>query len=255
MAGRIKLLEGLTSMAIYRNIHMSFWTDSKIIDDFSPEEKYLYLYLMTNPHTNLAGCYEISIKQAIYETGYASEKIMKLIDQLERVHNIIRYSKDTKEILLLNWSKYNWTSSEKFRKPLAEELKSIKDDDFKRYLVDIFNGEENVDTVPVKGDTVSEKKDTVSETPKPVLKPQPLFKPPTLEEVEAYCTERNNKINAQQFIDFYSSKGWMVGKNKMKDWKACVRTWEQRNNDSGQVKTSAYMQSIKDRVNIVDTWD
>jgi len=61
-------------------------------------------------------------------------------------------------------------------------------------------------------------------------KPRSVFKPPTLEEVEAYCLERNNGIDAQQFIDFYSSKGWMIGKNKMKDWKAAVRTWEQRNN-------------------------
>ena len=55
------------------------------------------------------------------------------------------------------------------------------------------------------------------------------FTPPTLEEVEEYCFERNNGIDAQSFIDFYQSKGWMVGKNKMKDWKAAVRTWEKSN--------------------------
>ena len=50
--------------------------------------------------------------------------------------------------------------------------------------------------------------------------------PPSLDEVTAYCNERHNKIDPQTFIDFYESKGWMVGKNKMKDWKACIRTWE-----------------------------
>lgn len=54
------------------------------------------------------------------------------------------------------------------------------------------------------------------------------FVPPTLSEVKAYCQERNNGINPQAFIDFYESKGWMIGKNKVKDWKACVRTWENR---------------------------
>jgi len=54
------------------------------------------------------------------------------------------------------------------------------------------------------------------------------FVPPTLPEVKAYCQERNNGINPEQFIDFYESKGWFVGKNKMKDWKAAVRNWEQR---------------------------
>jgi hypothetical protein len=53
-----------------------------------------------------------------------------------------------------------------------------------------------------------------------------VFIPPKFEEVEEYCKERKNSIDAQHFIDFYTSKGWMVGKNKMKDWKAAVRTWE-----------------------------
>jgi hypothetical protein len=52
------------------------------------------------------------------------------------------------------------------------------------------------------------------------------FNAPTVEEVHEYCNERKNKVCADAFIDFYSSKGWLVGKNKMKDWKAAVRTWE-----------------------------
>ena len=52
------------------------------------------------------------------------------------------------------------------------------------------------------------------------------FKPPTKEEVEAYCLERNNQVDAERFIDYYTANGWCVGKNKMKDWKAAVRTWE-----------------------------
>lgn len=54
------------------------------------------------------------------------------------------------------------------------------------------------------------------------------FIKPTIEEITKYCKERNNGINANAFYDFYESKNWYVGKNKMKDWKACVRTWEQR---------------------------
>lgn len=52
------------------------------------------------------------------------------------------------------------------------------------------------------------------------------FTPPTIEEVRAYCNERNNSVDPETFINFYESKGWFVGKNKMKDWRACVRTWE-----------------------------
>ena len=52
------------------------------------------------------------------------------------------------------------------------------------------------------------------------------FAPPTVEQVKEYCAERKNNVDAERFVDFYTSKGWMVGKTKMKDWKASVRTWE-----------------------------
>jgi len=55
-----------------------------------------------------------------------------------------------------------------------------------------------------------------------------LFKKPTLEEVKNYCILRKNNIDAESFIDFYESKGWQIGKEIMKSWKACVRTWESR---------------------------
>lgn len=53
-----------------------------------------------------------------------------------------------------------------------------------------------------------------------------VFKPPTIEEVTEYCRERGNRVDPEKWFDFYESKGWMIGKNKMKDWKAAVRTWE-----------------------------
>ena len=59
-------------------------------------------------------------------------------------------------------------------------------------------------------------------------KPHRSFKPPAVDEVRAYCNERKNDVDAQSFVDFYESKGWLVGKVKMKDWKAAVRTWERR---------------------------
>ncbi|HEC87920.1 MAG TPA: hypothetical protein ENI52_01230 [Thermoplasmata archaeon] len=58
--------------------------------------------------------------------------------------------------------------------------------------------------------------------------PKDRFIKPTLKEIEKYCQERKNNIDPQQFRDFYEAKGWMIGKNKMKDWKAAVRLWERR---------------------------
>ena len=64
------------------------------------------------------------------------------------------------------------------------------------------------------------------------------FIPPSREEVQAYCKERNNNVDAERFIDYYTSNGWMVGKNKMKDWKASVRTWERNEQSTAQKTTS-----------------
>ena len=63
----------------------------------------------------------------------------------------------------------------------------------------------------------------------PTSKKSSKFIPPTVEEVDAYCRERNNRVDASRFVDFYTTKGWMVGKNKMKDWQSAVRTWERNN--------------------------
>ena len=62
------------------------------------------------------------------------------------------------------------------------------------------------------------------------------FKPPTLDEVRAYCIERKNQVDPEAFFNFYESKGWMVGKNKMKDFKAAIRTWERTSRNKGSAK-------------------
>lgn len=64
--------------------------------------------------------------------------------------------------------------------------------------------------------------------------------PPTLDMVKDYCKERDNSIDAEKFFDFYESKGWLVGKNKMKDWQAAVRTWERKDNNDGMGANAKY---------------
>ena len=61
-----------------------------------------------------------------------------------------------------------------------------------------------------------------------VQKPKGFIKP-SVEEINIYCKERSNDVEAESFFDFYESKGWLVGKTKMKDWKAAVRNWERSN--------------------------
>jgi len=76
----------------------------------------------------------------------------------------------------------------------------------------------------VKNDKNKELKDICADEPH-----THKFIPPTIEQVKEYCTERKNQVDAEKWHDFYTSKNWMIGKNKMKDWKAAVRTWEHEN--------------------------
>lgn len=75
------------------------------------------------------------------------------------------------------------------------------------------------------------------------------FIKPTLEEVKNYCNERNNKINAEYFIDYYEANGWKVGKNSMKDWKAAIRNWERRENTTNTNKKPIRQEIVPDWLN------
>ena len=87
-----------------------------------------------------------------------------------------------------------------------------------------------------------EKKESIKERKeqreKVVVEKAPRFCPPTVDEVKAYCLEKNYTVDAENFCDFYESKGWFVGKNKMKSWQAAVRTWQRRPNH-GAARTMA----------------
>lgn len=75
-----------------------------------------------------------------------------------------------------------------------------------------------------------------------------IFKPPTFKEVFDYCKSRNNTVDAQGFIDFYTAKGWYVGKNKMKDWKAAVRTWERTSYKNQEIAKDDYVTNVMKQI-------
>jgi hypothetical protein len=93
----------------------------------------------------------------------------------------------------------------------------------------INNNKENI----IKENSESEK-DSVPESSARKKGSKEKFIKPTVEEIRAYCRERNNIVDAERFYDYYESNGWKVGKNTMKDWKAAVRTWERNGFDTGK---------------------
>ena len=201
-------------MAIYRQVYMTFWTDPKVVSDFTPEDRYFYLYLITNNHTNICGCYEVGIKQMAWETGYNEDTVSRLLSRMADVHNVIRYSKETREVLLLNWHKYNWSKSPKLTKAVQGEVEEIKDRGFKEYVLSLLNG------YPI--DTLSIQYTYPMHTSVPVPVPDAVADTvPDVSEIRAYVKEKKYKIDPNRFYNFYKQKGFP------EDWKAQVDYWEQ----------------------------
>ena len=126
-------------MAVYRSVSLNFWQDSKIVDDFTWKERYFYLYLLTNPHTNIIGCYEISYKQMADETGLEVEDVKILIERFENTHKVLTYNPRTKEVLIKKWAKYNWTRSEKLLKSVENVIPYVKSETLKEKMNEILN--------------------------------------------------------------------------------------------------------------------
>ena len=122
-------------MAVKRLVDTSFWTDGKV-DEFSPEDKYFMLYLLTNPFTTQLGIYEISIKQVAFQMGYSVDAVKVLLERFESTYEMIIFSRDTNEIAIKNFLRH---SIIKGGKPVEDcikrEMSKVKN---KSLISDIF---------------------------------------------------------------------------------------------------------------------
>jgi len=198
-------------MAIFRKIHTSFWSDP-FIQDLDNDHRLFYLYLLTNERTKQCGIYEISKKQMAYELGYSIDKVSKLLAYFIKVGKIL-YSETTKEVALKNWMKYNGSTSPKVVSCIKSELYSVKD----RVLIEYVNG---MYTASQEEQEQEEEKEEEQDK---------KFKKPTIEEIALYMDEQGMNDVSERFYNFYEAKDWMIGKNKMKNWRACVITWKKDN--------------------------
>lgn len=115
-------------MAKYRHVQTSFWSDAKVSEEMTPEDKYFYLYLMTNEHTKQIGVYQITRKQIAFELGYSIETVKALLERFVSYHKLVMYNEETREICLVNWGKYNLNKGGKpIEDCIKKELKDIKD--------------------------------------------------------------------------------------------------------------------------------
>lgn len=116
--------------------------------------------------------------------------------------------------------------------------KSMTSNDKFRKAID--RAKQSHDKVMMNPDSVMQDKIRLDETRQDKIrqdKPKKRtvkFIPPTIDQVKQYCVERKNNIDPESFVDHYEANGWMRGNNKIKDWKACVRTWERNNKNKPQ---------------------
>jgi len=118
-------------MAKFRQIRTSFWKDAYIQDEMTAEDKFFYLYLMTNDQTSQIGIYEITKKKMSFDLGYSMESINALVTRFETYHKLIKYDSETREIILLDWAKDNLNRGGKpFVDLIISELKNVKQKKF-----------------------------------------------------------------------------------------------------------------------------
>ena len=142
---------------------------------------------------------------------------------------------ETKQIL-----KRTITVSNDFKRKIFEASLNKKVDDYPSGVENSPRG--GVENYPESNKSFYNKSSLDNKGDKPPALPQvskksKRFVKPTLDDVQAYCQERQNNVDPESFIDFYESKGWKVGNQPMKDWKAAVRTWERRDNNRPRYKT------------------
>ena len=127
-------------------------------------------------------------------------------------------------IVIKHWKIHNYIQNDRFKPTTyVEEKATLTLDEKKSYTECIHNVSKMEAQVSIELGKVSIDKNNI--TCEPVAR-KSKFEKPTLEEVSAYCKERNNGIDAEAFIAFYESKGWLIGKAPMRSWKSAIITWE-----------------------------
>jgi uncharacterized phage protein (TIGR02220 family) len=115
-------------LAKFRQVHTAFWQDPRVLEEMTPEDKYFYLYLLTNPNTTQIGVYQITKKQMAFDLGYSTESISSLLDRFINMHQVIKYNDKTRELAIIKWGKYNLHNAGKpVLDCIKKELKEVKD--------------------------------------------------------------------------------------------------------------------------------
>lgn len=157
-------------------------------------------------------------KGMVIPKGSFVSSIPKLSEEtsltVREVRTAISHLKSTGEVTCKSYAKYTVFTVKNYCEYQSSDMQNDRQATGKRHSNDMLTT------------TIEEYKEGKNNKKEDTNVSKKKFVPPTVEEVRAYCQERGNKVDPQAFVDHYTSNGWMVGKNKMKSWKAAVGTWE-----------------------------
>lgn len=167
-----------------------------------------------------AGSFITTVRNLAEETGLTIQQVRTALNKLKITQELTIKSHSSNTVITIN----NWIDYQEDNTEPNNQITLIEEYKNKEY--------KNNTTTYIGTNNICDKKSKI-------------FKKPTIEEIKSYCTSRGNSVNPNLFYDYYESNGWQVGKNKMKDWKAAVRTWENKKGYSNYEKPK--QQTIKYR--------
>ncbi|MEH7743789.1 DNA replication protein DnaD, partial [Neobacillus drentensis] len=130
-------------MAKFRKVRIDFWMDPMVSEEMTPEDRYFYLYLLTNQRSTQIGIYQITKKQMAFDMGYSIESVHSLMERFITHHQLIRYNPETRELAIKNWGENNF---DKAGKPMIDcitsELKAVKDSSLIQYVSELIPKQE-----------------------------------------------------------------------------------------------------------------
>lgn len=208
-------------MARRRMIDPNFW-QSEDISRLSPFARLLFIGMISNADDEGRGRANINyLKSTIFPyDDIRVAEVDKALSEVSHNTSVVVYEvAHSRYYAFTNWKK--WQRVDKPQDSIIPPVPDNSEND-SGMILESFSTDSVLKEKKRKEENRKEVEGALAREDTPSKK----IIPPSLEQVQEYCAERKNGIDAQRFIDFYSAKGWMIGKNKMKDWKAAVRTWE-----------------------------
>lgn len=164
-------------------------------------------------------------------TGAADDDLRVLVSK-----GFVSLLNDELVAYITDWSTNNQIRKDRYQPSIYKNLLVKLGDGNQRLTNGLPDGNQRSTQYRLGKDSLG--KVSTGEENETATPPRPRFVPPSIDEIRAYCNERGNTVDAERFFDFYSANGWVQGKGKpIKDWKACVRTWERQSN-AGQDESS-----------------